>query len=103
MLKTAQPDRSGLERRRTSRLANVMLTDEERVIFQHWYVCLRNVLNKELRRDNVKFFIYKPANSDCVLPKDEVRALLIYIFLEDWKCDLGFNDIDIDVHMRDLR
>ncbi|GEM_PF-5102074 len=102
-MQTAQPDRPESDRRKKSRLMHVKLTDEERVIYRHWYVCLRDAVNKELRKENLRFFIYKPANKDCALPQDEVRALLMHVFIEDWKCDLGFNDIDKTVHMCNLR
>lgn len=103
MAKTLQPERPGHNRRKRNRREHVMLNDEERVIFQHWYACLFNVLNKELRKDKAKLFIYKPTNKDCALPIDAVREELRHIFCADWKCDVCFNDIDKTVHLRDLR
>src|SRR3989344_6219844 len=90
MAKTVEPERPRLNRRKKSRREHVMLTDNERVIFQRWYVCLRDVLNKELRKDKAKLFIFKPINKNCALPEDAVREELRHIFCEDWKCDLGF-------------
>ncbi|MHB9019413.1 MAG: hypothetical protein ACYC3G_00845 [Minisyncoccota bacterium] len=103
MAKTVQPERPHLERRQKSRRMHVKLTDKERVVFTYWYTCLRDVLNKELRKAKIKFFILKPKNKDCALPKDAVRQELRHIFYEDWKCSVDFNDIDNTVHMKDIR
>jgi len=75
----------------------------ERREYFFWYFYLLTVLHRELRGNKAKAHVFKPKNGECSLPQDAVREELRHVFKEDWRCDLGFNDIDMTVTMKDER
>jgi len=103
MVQTADGFRSMTDRRKRNRRPQVKFTNRERVLYFHWYTQLLRILHKELRNKRERVYIYKPKNPECVLPQDAVRYELRHIFMKDWKCSLDFNDIDMQIHMGDVR
>lgn len=106
MVKTADGFRARAERRKKSRRMDVMLGQTERLVLVYWYEFLLSILHRRIRARKVKTYVVGRTdikNPDFALPIDAVRQELRHIFYKDWKCSLGFNDIDKQIHMRDLR